>query len=40
MNDEKTLLLNLSAFDRYDSLASAGDRKNNIDYWASLIWGF
>jgi len=40
MNDEKTVKLGLSAFDRYDSLSDAGDRKNNIDYWASLIWDF
>ena len=40
MNDEKTVKLGLSAFDRYDSVADPGDQKNNIDYWASLIWDF
>jgi hypothetical protein len=40
MNDQKTVKLGLSAFDRYDSLADPGDQKNNIDYWASLIWDF
>ncbi len=37
---ENDLKFSISAFDRFDSTPSEGDRKNNIDYWASLIWGF
>lgn len=40
LSQEKDIKLSLSAFDRYDSTPSDGDRKNNIDYWASIIWGF
>ncbi len=40
MNDQKSVKFSLSVFDRYDSLVDAGDQKNNIDYWASLIWSF
>ena len=40
LNEEKTFKLSLSAFDRYDSSASPEDQKNNLDYWASLIWAF
>lgn len=40
LSQERDVKLSLSAFNRYDSAAAAGDRKNNIDYWASLIWAF
>ena len=38
LNEEKNLKLSLSAFDRYDSTPSGTDRRNDIDYWASLVW--
>lgn len=40
LSDERDIKLSLSAFDRYDSTPNAGQRKNNVDYWASLVWGF
>jgi hypothetical protein len=40
LSREKDIKLSLSAFDRYDSTPSEDDLKNNIDYWASVVWGF
>ena len=40
LNKEETLKLSLSMFDRYDSTPSGSDRKNDVDYWASLVWDF
>ena len=40
LNEKETWKLSISMFDRYDSTPSGSDRKNDIDYWASLIWTF
>ena len=40
LNKSETLKLNVSMFDRYDSTPSADERKNDIDYWASISWSF
>lgn len=40
INQEGTWKLSLSMFDRYDSTPSGTDRKNDLDYWASLSWSF
>jgi len=40
LSDRRDFRLSISAFDRYDSTPSGDDRRNNIDYWMSFIWGF
>ena len=40
LTEEEDLFLSLSAFNRYDSTPGGDSVKNNLDYWASLIWGF
>jgi hypothetical protein len=35
-----TVVFQSVLFTDYDSSASGGDRKNNVDYWASLLWTF
>lgn len=40
LNQAETWKLSLTIFDRYDSTPSGTDRKNNIDYWASLAYSF
>jgi hypothetical protein len=40
LNEAESWKLSLSMFDRYDSTPSGSDRKNDVDYWASLAYSF